>query len=176
MKEIIAIAATDENNAIGKDNTLPWDCKSEMNHFKHTTLGHIVVMGRKTWESLNGKPLANRINVVVTSTPEKYDQGDGAFIFVKTIEQALEIESEGRKTFVIGGGEIYRQAKGYCGKAIISRFYGSLVEDPDTFLPEFSEQEGWVITGFETISLPGEPAYSISEYTNTRQVPVCHKE
>lgn len=176
MKEIITIAAADANNAIGKDNTIPWNCQSDMNHFKHMTLGHIVVMGRKTFESLNGKPLKSRINVVITSTPEKYDNGDDAFIFVKSIEEALEIESEGKTTFVIGGGEVYRQAKPYCSKAIITRFYDELVKDPDVYLPEFSDKEGWLITGFDTFSLPEEPAYSIVEYTNIRQIPVCHKE
>lgn len=104
---ISLIAAISENNCIGKENTLPWYLPEDLKRFKKLTTGHVVLMGRKTWESIPDKfrPLPNRTNVVITRQ-ENYT-ADGAKIF-KTIQEALKTHKN-EKIFVIGGGQIYKQ-------------------------------------------------------------------
>ncbi|MDR0701655.1 MAG: dihydrofolate reductase [Azoarcus sp.] len=101
--EIILIAAVARNGVIGRDNVLPWRLKADLCHFRETTLGHPVLMGRKTWESL-GKPLPGRRNLVLTRQPGYVARG--AEVFVSTRE-ALDAAAGAARLFVIGGGEIY---------------------------------------------------------------------
>lgn len=101
---ITLIAALASNGVIGRDNSLPWRLKADLARFKALTLGHPILMGRKTWESL-GRPLPGRRNMVVTRNPDY--QADGAEIFA-TPEAALRELGDG-PLFVIGGAELYRQ-------------------------------------------------------------------
>ena len=105
--EIILIAAVAENGVIGRDNALPWRLKADLAHFKATTSGHPVLMGRKTWESL-GRPLPGRRNLVVTRDPAY--SASGAEVFVSP--EAALAAAGATKVFVIGGAEIYRQLLG----------------------------------------------------------------
>lgn len=105
MKGLAFVVAVARNGAIGIDGKLPWRIPEDMKHFKNVTLGHAVIMGRKTWESI-GKPLVERRNIVV-SRSATYDDVE----VVRNVEDALtrawEFDDEPR---VIGGGEIYRVA------------------------------------------------------------------
>lgn len=132
---ISAIAAIAENRALGKDNKLLFHIPEDMKRFKELTTGHVVIMGRKTYESI-GRPLKNRTNIVVTrrSTPEV----EG--ITVKhSIEEAIEyaktIETE--EIFIIGGGEIYTQALPFTDRLYLTIVKGS--PEADTFFPDYSE-------------------------------------
>lgn len=101
------IVATNEAGGIGMNNSIPWKCKEDMKHFKQTTLHSIVIMGRKTFESIGEVPLNNRINVVVTRDVQF--KADGCII-ANTIEQAIKWCEENagtKKCFVIGGKMIY---------------------------------------------------------------------
>ena len=71
MSKVSAIVAIAENGVIGNGLEIPWHISEDFKHFKRTTTGGIIVMGRRTWESLGSKPLPNRENVVITSCPEK---------------------------------------------------------------------------------------------------------
>lgn len=104
---IALIAAISENNCIGKKNTLPWYLPEDLKRFKKLTTGHVVLMGRKTWESIPEKfrPLPNRTNVVITR--QKNWSADGAVVF-SNIEDALQAHRE-KNVFIIGGGQIYVQ-------------------------------------------------------------------
>lgn len=108
--KIAHIVAFDENNVIGKgDNDLPWDIKADMKHFRLTTTGYPVIMGRKTHFSI-GRPLPNRKNIVVTRNPSLLKDVTGICSIDAAIQYALGYaEAQGLdKIFIIGGGEIYK--------------------------------------------------------------------
>lgn len=102
--QVVLIAAVARNGVIGRDNTLPWRLKADLAHFKATTTGYPVLMGRKTWESL-GRPLPGRRNLVITRN-EDYAAA-GAEVFTSP-EEAVEAAGS-QQVFVIGGAELYRQ-------------------------------------------------------------------
>jgi dihydrofolate reductase len=102
--EIILIAAVARNGVIGRDNALPWRLKADLAHFRAVTMGHPVLMGRKTWESL-AKPLPGRRNLVLTRQPGYKAQGAEVFV---SVDEALDVLKETGRVFVIGGSEIYR--------------------------------------------------------------------
>ena len=116
-----AILAMDSNMGIGYENGLPWPHnKKDMKWFRDCTSGHVVVMGRKTWESFGNKKLPNRINVVVTNrevegNPDAVMSGD-----VDGILEILGYEYPDLHIFVIGGANIYRQALPYCDKLYVT--------------------------------------------------------
>ena len=139
VKVIVAIS---DNNGIGKDNQLPWKCRDDMLFFARNTIGtgdNAVVMGKNTWLSI-GKPLRNRMNIVVSSTMK---QTDGITI-AKTIESALAIaENTGINTlWVIGGASIYKWFLNYekTNELVISKIPGQY--DCDVFFPEI-DLEKW---------------------------------
>jgi dihydrofolate reductase len=111
---ITLIAAMDKQNAIGRDNALPWHISGDMKFFRETTTGHSVVMGRKTWDSL-GKPLKNRTNIVVTR-----HNLDILAIVKNDIVSALCYGKLHGDVYVIGGGEIYRLALPHADRLLIS--------------------------------------------------------
>lgn len=104
--EIIIIVAMAKNRVIGKDNMIPWHIPEDLHHFKTTTMGHAIIMGRKTWESI-GRPLPGRANIIVSRTiqilPKEYQAAT-------SLTQALQCAAGHEKIFIIGGGEIYREA------------------------------------------------------------------
>lgn len=106
---IILIAAIGRNGVIGRDNDLPWRIREDLQHFKALTLGHTLVMGRKTYDSI-GRPLPGRRTVVVTRQPAW--SADGVDV-VHTLEEALKYDGD---LYVAGGGEIYRQALPYADR------------------------------------------------------------
>jgi dihydrofolate reductase len=140
------IVAYDEERAIGKDGQLPWHLSEDLQHFKNTTGRYPVVMGRKTWDSLPVKPLPDRMNVVVTrqhhETPLFYDPTEPywATSIEDAIRQAKITFGAGYNVFIIGGGQIYKDAldKGLVDKVIASEVKGK--HDGDTFFPDL---EGW---------------------------------
>ena len=103
---ISIIAAIGKNNELGKNNTLIWSMPADMKFFRDTTRGHTVIMGRKTFESI-GKPLPNRKNIVITR--DKNYKKDGIEI-VNSLNEAINLTIPNEEVFVIGGGEIYKQA------------------------------------------------------------------
>ena len=104
--QITLIAAVACNNAIGFDNQLLWRLPEDLKRFKALTLGHPILMGRKTFESL-GRPLPGRRNVVVSRNPQCHFEGADVFF---SLEDAIAACAGAEKLFVIGGAEIYRQA------------------------------------------------------------------
>ncbi len=100
------IVACASNRVIGADNRLLWRIPEDFAHFKRVTMGHAVIMGRKTWESI-GRPLPGRKNVVITR--QTGYQAEGADV-VSSLDAALDMLKDQERVFVIGGGEIYRQA------------------------------------------------------------------
>jgi dihydrofolate reductase len=105
VSEIVLVVAIAQNGVIGNNGLIPWHISDDMKRFKALTLGHTVVMGRKTWDSLPRKPLPGRINVVVTR--QKDWQAEGAVV-AHSLDQAMAKASG--TLMVIGGAEIYQRA------------------------------------------------------------------
>ena len=132
---ISIIAAMGRNRAIGYKNTLPWRLPTDLQRFKQLTLGHHMIMGRKTFESI-GRPLPGRTSIIITR--QKDFQAEGCLI-AHSLDAAIELaKSRGeQEAFIIGGAEIYAQAL-----SIADRMYLTLVEaepEADTFFPEFDK-------------------------------------
>ena len=104
VPELVIIAAVARNGVIGKDNRLPWHLPEDLRHFKATTLGHPVLMGRKTWDSL-GRPLPGRRNLVITRNPQF--AAPGAEVYSGLVP-ALAACHDTARVFLIGGAELYR--------------------------------------------------------------------
>lgn len=125
------IAAASENNALGKDNQLLWHLPEDFKRFKTLTSGHYIVMGRKTFESFP-KPLPNRTHIIITRQPN-YQAPKGCIV-VSSLEKAMELCPANEEAFVIGGGEIYKQALDVVDKIDVTRVHTTI--DADTFFPE----------------------------------------
>ena len=137
---ISLLVALDEHNGIGKDNRLPWHLSADLKRFKALTMGHHVIMGRKTYESI-GRPLPGRVMVIVTRNPEY--QADGCLI-AYSLEEALDIARQAGESeaFVIGGGQIFAQALPLADRIYLTRVH--TVAEADVFFPEFDERD-WSI-------------------------------
>ena len=129
------IAAVGRNFELGKNNDLIWHFKQDMKFFKKTTLGHTVIMGRKTFESLP-KALPNRLNVVITSDSSYSAEN---IVVVSSVEQALKY-CDNEEAFVIGGGMIYKEFLPFADKLYLTEIEDSL-ENADTYFPSFDKNE-----------------------------------
>ena len=137
--EIILIAAVaGKNRVIGKDNKLPWHISEDLKRFKRLTLGHPVLMGRKTFESIiarNGKPLPDRKNIVLTSS-KSYPEFESVVTY-NSIASAISACANQQQIAVIGGESIYRSAMPFA-----DRFELTIVEgdyEGDAFFPEYRQ-------------------------------------
>jgi dihydrofolate reductase len=130
---IIGIVAVDRNNAIGKGGKLPWHYSADMKFFRETTTSHAVVMGRKTWMTL-GKPLKNRLNIVLSRDPSIEPQ-ESLLVF-SDIDSVLSLnESLTTDLFVIGGAQIYEAFLPRIERWIVTEVPVT-VKGADTFMPE----------------------------------------
>lgn len=133
------IVATDRNGAIGKDNTLPWHSSRELNYFKEFTTGKVVIMGRKTHESI-GRALPNRINIVVSSTMENNIPGVRV---ARDVEEALRLGDElaqglaSKEVVIMGGGELYKQTIESVDELLLTRL--PLDIEGDTYFPDIPD-------------------------------------
>lgn len=130
---IIGIAAVARNGAIGKRGKLPWHYSADMKFFKNTTMGHAVVMGRKTWLTLK-KPLRGRLNIVLSRDGNLEPQE--SLLVLRDIDSVLSFNSSiTTDMFVIGGAQIYREFLAHIEKWIITEV-PLTVEGADAFMPE----------------------------------------
>lgn len=130
------VAAAAENNALGKSNQMIWHLPDDFKHFKNLTSHHYIIMGRKTFESFP-KPLPNRTHIIITRQ-KNYDVPENCIV-VNSLSEAIELVKKETESFVIGGGEIYRQTLPYADKIELTRIHHSF--DADAFFPEFSKEE-----------------------------------
>lgn len=129
---MIAIAAMALNRAIGHEGRIPWHLSKDLKFFKRATLGHVIVMGRKTYDSI-GKPLPGRENIVLSRRPLDIP----GIRHVTSIDE-IEEPADGRQIFVIGGAEIYKALLPRCSELLLTIV--KLTPPADTFLPEFESQ------------------------------------
>ena len=142
---IVAIA---QNGAIGKNNDLLWHLGSDLKRFKQLTMGHPVVMGRKTWESLPKKPLPGRQNIVMTNNPDFEAEGATVVHSVNGLFKALKDCDE--EVFVMGGAAIYETLLPFTKRLYITRVYRDY--DADVYFPTIDMSE------FTLVKF-GEPMY-----------------
>lgn len=153
MNKLSIIVAMTDTGVIGKDNDLPWPRnKEDMKHFRKNTMGHALIMGRKTYQSI-GKPLKGRHSIVLSSS--SFDTPDNVTV-VGSIEQALEqAYAMDESPFVIGGASVYRQFLPFSTRLLITEIPGSY--DGDTFFPLF-------VKGNDSLTLLGyNSEWKISE-------------
>ena len=152
---IYLIVALDEANVIGREGDLPWKLSADLKRFKQLTWGHTLVMGRKTFQSI-GRPLPGRRSIVVTR--DKNFSAPGAEV-AHSLQAALEMAGEGT-TFVVGGGEIYRQTLALADKLYITRVHAR-VAGGDTSFPELDESR-WERISCQRHEVDAQNAYPFS--------------
>jgi dihydrofolate reductase len=123
------IAAVAKNNALGKNNDLIWHLPADLKRFKEITLGHHIIMGRKTFESLR-KPLPNRTTIIITRNPDYVVPG---CIVVNELEEAIEAAAKDENPFILGGAEIYKQAMSFADILDLTLVHEAF--DGDAFFP-----------------------------------------
>lgn len=154
------IVAVSDNGVIGRDGGLPWHLPRDLRHFKTTTMGHHLIIGRRTWDEV-GKPLPGRTMLVVTRS--RTFVANGATV-VHSLEDALEVSKKDEEPFVGGGAYIYRIA---LARDLVDRLYLTRVHtdvEGDTFLPEI-DFDDW-----ELISTEHHEADEKNEFACTFQV------
>ena len=135
QQHISIIVAMAQNRTIGINNTLPWRCPEDLKHFKALTMGHPMIMGRKTFDSI-GKPLPGRTTVVVTRNREL--QIDGC-IMTHSLEEAIAACAGDDEIFIVGGAELYAQALPLVDTLYITEIFQDV--EGDAHFPEFSRAE-----------------------------------
>ena len=152
------IVAVDKNWGIGNKNRLLVQIPNDMKHFRSETTGKVIVMGRKTLESFpQGQPLANRVNIVLTT--DKNYRVNGAAVVHSTEELGKELEKyQDDQIYIIGGESVYRQMLPYCNVAHVTKV--DRAYEADTFFPDLDELKEWVITAESE-----EQTYFDLEYT-----------
>ncbi|OGT36540.1 MAG: dihydrofolate reductase, partial [Gammaproteobacteria bacterium RIFCSPHIGHO2_12_FULL_38_14] len=155
--KLSAIAAMADDRLIGKNNRLPWHLPADFKHFKSLTTGHIVIMGRRTYESI-GKPLPNRTNIVITRNTSFEAPG---CIIMNSIDDAIQFAAQGTETeiFILGGEAIYKACIPY-----LDRIYLTLVHhhfEGDAYFP-ILDASVWVETKREDHSADEHNPYAYS--------------
>ena len=130
LKAIVAYA---ENRVIGKDNDLIWHLPDDLKHFKRHTAGKTIIMGRKTWDSLGGRPLPNRRHIVITRS-EGF-QATGAEV-VHSLEEAVALAKTEEEVFIVGGAQIYELAMPMIDVLEITEVHAEF--DGDAYFPNFN--------------------------------------
>jgi dihydrofolate reductase len=134
-KKITIIAAVSENNVLGKNNKLIWHIPDDLKRFKKLTIGHSVVMGRKTFESMD-KPLPERKNIILTRNKNYKAKGT---LIAHNVQEALNYCENDNQPFIIGGGEIYNLFLDISDKIELTRIHK--LYNGDAFFPEILEKK-----------------------------------
>jgi len=151
------IVAYSTNRTIGRDNALPWKLPGDLAHFKRTTMGCPVIMGRKTWESL-GRPLPGRRNIVITR--QTGYQATGAET-ATSLAQALEMTRDLAEVFVIGGAQIYAQSLSVASRIVATEVHAHV--QGDAFFPEL-DSNTWEETSRHQQPAENGLSYDLVEY------------
>ncbi|WP_419212508.1 dihydrofolate reductase [Maribacter sp. X9] len=160
MRTLIMIAAAAENNALGKDNGLLWHLPDDFKRFKKLTSGHKIIMGRKTFDSLD-KPLPNRTHIIITRDKNYIVDFDSCLV-VNSLGDAIQLV-ENEIAFIIGGGEIYKLAEKRTDKIELTRVHASF-DNADTFFPQLDENY-WMLTKQEFHPADDKHKYSFTYLT-----------
>lgn len=147
LREVRAIVAMGRGNEIGFHGDMPWHIPEDLRHFKELTLGHTVIMGRATWQSLPKRPLPGRNNIVLSRRPDF--MAEGADI-ATSIGAAVAICPPPEVPYIIGGGKVYEAAMPLLTRIDVTRIDATFPE-ADTFFPEINDSEWTLSTASEPI-------------------------
>jgi dihydrofolate reductase len=163
MKPITIIVAIAQNNAIGCENKLLWHIPADLKRFKSITIGHIIVMGMSTYESLPRKPLIGRTNIVMT---RKNIELEGCKV-ANSVEQAITMFSSDKENFIIGGAQIYEAFLPYANKLLLTIVHRDFAAD--TFFPKIDFTE-WKEVEREDFFDTGDLGFDYSYITYIRKI------
>lgn len=163
--KITLVAAVAENGVIGRGAELPWRLPDDLRHFKATTLGGVLIMGRKTFESFGGHPLPQRRSIVVTRDPGY--RAAGAEV-VHSLEEALALAASEDEVFVIGGGEVFRQLLPRADRMVLTRVHAA--PEGDTRFPPF-DPDDWRLVAERHHPADERHRYAFTIGTYERQLP-----
>ena len=157
---ISIIVAVSEDWGIGKDNELLWRIPEDLRRFRRLTTGNVIIMGKKTWESLPKRPLPDRKNIVLTDIPDEKIEGA---ITAYSIEDALSRCDRKTEIFIIGGGSIYRQFMDLADKLYITHVHRNA--DADIYFPVIDRKIWKVIETEDYTDNKGDtPPYTYTVY------------
>ncbi len=162
--KVSLLAAVARDGVIGRDGTIPWRLPEDLARFRELTTGHVVVMGRRTWDSLPDRfrPLPGRRNVVVTRDPSWSAEGAER---AGSLDEALSLAADAERVFVIGGAEMYAAALPRADELLLTEI--DLEIAGDTFFPEWSRDELVEVSREERVSADGTP-FAFVTYERTR--------
>ena len=162
IKPPTAIVAMSDNGAIGRGNGLPWHLSDDLKRFKALTIGHTVLMGRRTFGTL-ARPLPDRLNLVLTRDPHWNAAG---CVIVRSPEEARTAVGDSGRLFVIGGAQVYLACWGFVNHLELTEVHATI--DGDTYLQGFDRNE-WVETAREQHAADAKHAYAFSFVTLKRR-------
>lgn len=156
---ISLIVAASTNNAIGKNNQLLWHLPIDLKFFKNTTWAMPVIMGRKTFESVNNKPLPGRQNIIISRSAQA--STDGEVWWAASLEQAIEQTQHlhCKEVFIVGGAQIYEQSMSIANRIYMTRVHAHF--EADTFFPDIHVDE-WELVRTNDFPADEKHAYSFS--------------
>ncbi len=157
-----AIVAMADNGVIGRDNALPWRLPDDLKRFKKITIGHTVLMGRRTFESL-ARPLPDRLNLVLTRDPHWSAAG---CVVVRTPDEALDVVGDSARLFVIGGAQVYLACWSFVNDVELTEVHAAI--EGDTRLQGF-DRDAWIETFREEHAADAHHAHAFSFVTLQRR-------
>ena len=164
---ISAIVAVDNNWGIGYNGDLLEHIPEDLKYFQALTTGHVVMMGRKTWDSLPKKPLSNRDNIVITRTTVPYTDNDTFFCNLEYLttysKNRLLRMSEDKEWFIIGGGTIYKELLSLCDRVYVTKIYKDH-ENVDTYFPNLDESNEWAPASCGQLLTYNDLSYQFWQY------------
>lgn len=163
---ISAIVAVDNNWGIGFNGDLLEHIPEDLEYFKQLTTGNIIIMGRKTWESLPKKPLPKRRNLVITSNPDNYNNTNEVNFF--TLSQIkvslLKDKDKNLNFFVIGGGQIYKELLPICDRVYVTKIFKDHA-NVDTYFPNIELMDNWKCIEQSEIKQYNDISYQFKTYS-----------
>jgi dihydrofolate reductase len=164
------IAALSSNNVIGRNNALPWHIGTDLKRFKALTMGHHLIMGRRTFDSV-GKPLPGRITIVITHDTNFTAEG---VTVVHSLEDAirLAIDAGDQEPFIAGGAVVFEQAIHRADRMYLTRVHADI--EGDTFFPDFDDVSEWHLSDAEHFEADEKNDYPFSFLTYERAASAGH--
>lgn len=161
---ISAIVCVDKNWGIGSNGDLLVHIPEDMKYFKRLTTGHVVVMGRRTWESLPNKPLPDRLNLVVTSRKRTIDFMTISIGIEEALVRAIAVSKDPEdEWFVIGGGQLYKELLPICNKVYVTKVYHAY-PNVDTYFPNIDNAQEWEVESASEIKEHNQVKYQFCIY------------
>ncbi|MEA2572110.1 MAG: dihydrofolate reductase [Acidobacteriota bacterium] len=166
---VAILVAVATNGVIGRDNGLPWRLSNDLKRFKTLTMGHHMIMGRRTFDSIGGRPLPGRPTIVVTRN-ENF--AAGGVQHASSVEEAIAMAASDEEIFICGGAAIYEQAMPRTDIMYITRVHAE--PEGDTFFPEFDDVNEWKLVDAEHFEADEKNDYPYSFLTYERNGPAGH--